>query len=91
MYALSTEEALSILRDLLAALFETGHRARDKELRNEVLIVASFIARQRRSHAFFRTTGLLDLLLTFATAAEKCSSKPRIHSPKRSRRECAGP
>ena len=72
MLALSNEETLSILRDLLRALFATGHREKDKELRNEVLIVASFIAREKSSHVFFRMTGLLDLLLTFATAAEKC-------------------
>ena len=70
MLALSNEETLSILRDLLRALFATGHREKDKELRNEVLIVASFIAREKSSHVFFRMTGLLDLLLTFATAAE---------------------
>jgi hypothetical protein len=70
MFSLSTEETLGTLRDLLGALLDTGHRARDKELRNEVLIVASFIARQRRSHSLFRTTGLLDMLLLYATAAE---------------------
>mmetsp|Transcript_44139 Transcript_44139/g.56561 ORF Transcript_44139/g.56561 Transcript_44139/m.56561 type:complete len:1219 (-) Transcript_44139:172-3828(-) len=70
MYALATTEALTTLRDLVAALLKTGHRTEDKELRNEVLIVCSFLARQRRSHAYFRTTGLLDMLLAYATAAE---------------------
>ena len=75
MYAMSTTGCLGTLRDLLVALLESGHRAQDKELRNEVLIVASFVARQRRSHALFRTTGLLDVLLAYATAAETQDSK----------------
>jgi len=70
MYALASEEALLVIKDLFEALLTKGHKARDKELRNEVLVVASFIARQQRSHTAFRTTGLLDLLLTYATAGE---------------------
>ena len=67
---------LTILKALLEALIVTGHRTKDKELRNEVLIVASLIARHKKSHGFFRTTGLLELLLTYATAAETDTPTP---------------
>eukprot|EP00618_Florenciella_parvula_P001096 CAMPEP_0119467934 /NCGR_PEP_ID=MMETSP1344-20130328/1905_1 /TAXON_ID=236787 /ORGANISM="Florenciella parvula, Strain CCMP2471" /LENGTH=529 /DNA_ID=CAMNT_0007500355 /DNA_START=375 /DNA_END=1960 /DNA_ORIENTATION=- len=76
MYALAAERPLTILKSLLEALIVTGHRTKDKELRNEVLIVASLIARHKKSHGFFRTTGLLELLLTYATAAETDTPTP---------------
>ena len=48
-----------------------GRSNKEKELRNEVLIVANLIARHRKSHAPFRAAHLLQLLLLYATAAEK--------------------
>ena len=71
MWALASEPALACLRQLFAALLISGRASKDKELRNEVLIVANLIARHRKSHAPFRTTHLLQLLLLYATAAEK--------------------
>jgi len=69
-YALSTEQNLTTLRDLFGHLLEAGHAQQAKELRNEVLIVASFVARQKRSHELFRSTGFLSTLLAYATAGE---------------------
>jgi hypothetical protein len=79
-YALSTEQGLATLRDLFRNLLAGGHGQRAKELRNEVLIVASFVARQQRSHALFRGTGWLHLLLAYATAGETNTppSSPRL-------------
>jgi hypothetical protein len=80
-YALSTEQGLATLRDLFRNLLAGGHGQRAKELRNEVLIVASFVARQPRSHALFRGTGWLHLLLAYATAGE--TNTPPPSSPRR--------
>ena len=70
MYQLSDPETLAVFRQLLSQLFLNGRRAADKQLRNEVLIVASLVASHRRSHKAFRTQRLLQLLLTYATASE---------------------
>ncbi|CAM9752955.1 unnamed protein product [Chrysoparadoxa australica] len=69
-HALSTYEALCTLRTVLEAFFVEGYRAKDKELRNEVLIVVSFISRNSRSLPFFRTSGMVHLLLRYVTAVE---------------------
>ena len=61
---------MTILLDLFGHLLEAGHAQQAKELRNEVLIVASFVARQKRSHELFRSTGFLSTLLAYATAGE---------------------
>lgn len=66
-FALSTSEALSSLDALLRGLLRSG-RAADKELRNEVAILAALVAGPRRSHALFRTSGLLATLVAAATA-----------------------
>jgi hypothetical protein len=43
-----------------------GHRTLDKELRNEVVIILSMIARaQRSNNTLFATTGLLQLLIRY--------------------------
>lgn len=69
-FALSTREGVSALRDTIEALLVGGFRNKDKELRNEAVIVASQLAGNGRSHALFRVTGLLQLLLRCATVVE---------------------
>lgn len=69
-FALSSWDGVSVLRDTVEALLVGGFRNRDKELRNEAIIVASYLARNGRSHALFRTTGMLLLLLRYSTAIE---------------------
>ena len=69
-FALSSWDGVSALRDTVEALLIGGFRNRDKELRNEAIIVASHLARNGRSHALFRTTGMLLLLLRYSTAIE---------------------
>lgn len=69
-FALSSWDGVSSLRDAVEALLIAGFREKDKELRNEALIVASLLASNVRSHRLFRTTGMLLLLLRYATAIE---------------------
>lgn len=69
-FALSTWDGVSALRDAVEALLIGGFRNKDKELRNEAVIVASQLSSNSRSHPLFRTTGMLLLLLRYATAIE---------------------
>jgi hypothetical protein len=45
VYRLGSERALWVLKDLLLRLLEAGYRSRDKELRNAVLVLLSFVSR----------------------------------------------
>lgn len=69
-FALSTWDGVSALRDTLEALLVGGFRKKEKELRNEAVIVASLLSSNGRSHSIFRSTGMLQLLLRYATAVE---------------------
>lgn len=69
-FALSTWDGVSALRDTVEALLIGGFRNKDKQLRNEAVIVASQLASNSRSHPLFRSTGMLQLLLRYATAIE---------------------
>lgn len=69
-FALSTWDGVSALRGTVETLLEGGFRNKDKELRNEAVIVASLLAGNGRSHPIFRLTGMLQLLLRYATAIE---------------------
>lgn len=48
VYRLGSERALWVLKDLLLRLLEAGYRSRDKELRNAVLVLLSFVSRSVR-------------------------------------------
>ena len=42
----------------------------DKELRNEVLIVSTLLAKRKENRGYFYESGFLSLLLLYATAIE---------------------
>lgn len=69
-FALSNWNGVSALKDVVEALLIGGFRNKDKELRNEAVIVASQLSSNGRSHPLFRNTGMLLLLLRYATAVE---------------------
>ncbi|CAM9691277.1 unnamed protein product, partial [Choristocarpus tenellus] len=69
-FALSEFDSMVALRKVLKALLVGGFRKKDKDLRNEVVIVVSQVAKSSRSHSLFRTTGILRLLLHCATVIE---------------------
>eukprot|EP00903_Cladosiphon_okamuranus_P014329 g13307.t1 len=69
-FALSSWSGVSALKDIVEALLIGGFRNKDKELRNEAVIVASQLSSNGRSHSLFRKTGMLLLLLRYATAVE---------------------
>ena len=67
---LGVPKTLNVLRRLLEQSMVSGFRAVDKELRNNVLVVASILARRQENHMLFITSGLLDLLLLYSCAPE---------------------
>ncbi|CAN0515751.1 unnamed protein product, partial [Ectocarpus sp. 12 AP-2014] len=69
-FALSSWNGVSALRDTVETLLLGGFRNKDKELRNEAVIVASQLLTNGRSHPLFRSTGMLLLSLRYATAIE---------------------
>ncbi|KAG5183474.1 hypothetical protein JKP88DRAFT_290358 [Tribonema minus] len=71
----SRSELLLVARKANAAFAlssreSAGRGSYDRALRNEALIVATLVARCRRSHEHLRDTGMLRLLIWFATAVE---------------------
>ena len=65
--ALQTADAHGVMCALLQALLQGGFRQADKELRNELLIVATLLASQPASWPLFRQSGLLDVAVTYAS------------------------
>ena len=70
MYRLSTFPCVATLSDTFKSLLVRGFRNKDKELRNEVLILSSLVARNKRSHKFFNETGFAATMCVYATVAE---------------------
>ena len=70
MRILGIKKTFDVLRGIFEQTLVGGFRARDKELRNNVLVVASILARHHRNHQFFISSGFLDSLLLYSTAPE---------------------
>mmetsp|Transcript_8913 Transcript_8913/g.11809 ORF Transcript_8913/g.11809 Transcript_8913/m.11809 type:complete len:1206 (+) Transcript_8913:188-3805(+) len=70
MYLLAQDEFIGILKELLEEMLKRGYRHKDKELRNEVLIVISLVAKHPNSHQCFHSTAMLHLLIKYATVSE---------------------
>jgi hypothetical protein len=68
---LDPDAVVGALGGLLEALLQDGHRAQDKQLRNEALVLCQLCAAHLpASRPAFAARGLLPLLLTAAVAAE---------------------
>lgn len=67
---LSFDIAIGVLRNLFLVLIFEGYRNADKELRNEIIIVLSLIAKDARSIPYFVHSGMLTDLVTYSCAAE---------------------
>ena len=68
---LDADAVVGALCGLLEALLQDGHRAQDKQLRNEALVLCQLCAAHLpESRAAFASSGLLHPLLTAAVAAE---------------------
>lgn len=70
MRVLGVKKTFDVLRGVFEQTLVGGFRAKDKELRNNVLVVASILARHRPNHQFFISSGFLDSLLLYSTAPE---------------------
>ena len=68
MYCLS--DKVGVLCKTFRELLSRGFRNKDKETRNEVLILASLIARNARSHQFFISSNFVKIMCIYATVAE---------------------
>jgi hypothetical protein len=66
----ATGRTVKVLGQLLNELLTEGHRTQDKELRNEVLILITYLARQEACRPDFAVTGLLEVMLTTSSAVE---------------------
>eukprot|EP00505_MAST-04D_sp_SCG-Rhode-Island_P000780 Stramenopile-MAST_4_protein_780 len=67
---MGVKKTFDVLRGLLEQTLVSGFRGKDKELRNNLLVVCSILARHRNNHQFFVSSGLLDLLLLYSSAME---------------------
>jgi len=70
MYRMSTPSNIATLCKHFRSLLQRGFRNKDKELRNEILILASLVARNKRGHEHFNSTGFVKLMCIYATVAE---------------------
>jgi len=70
LYLLAEAELIAVFKGLLEEMLKKGYRHKDKELRNEVLIVISLIGKHPKSHPYFLSTGMLHLLVKYATVSE---------------------
>ena len=70
MYTLSDGVAVGVLCKIFRDLLRRGFRNKDKETRNETLILSSLIARNRRSHRHFLESKFLHVMCIYATVAE---------------------
>ncbi|GMI12631.1 hypothetical protein TrLO_g13021 [Triparma laevis f. longispina] len=68
MYCLS--DKVGIMCKTFRNLLQRGFRNKDKETRNEVLILSSLIARNKRSHNFFLSSSFVKVMSVYATVAE---------------------
>ena len=66
----ATTRTIEVLHALVNDLLTEGHRTQDKELRNELLILVTYLAKHESSRGDFASTGLLDVLLTTSSAVE---------------------
>jgi hypothetical protein len=68
-----------------------GHRTSDKDLRNEVVIILSMIARaQRSNNILFATTGLLQLLIRYIAELHSTTTAIVLLLLSRANTECYG-
>ena len=67
---LGTGRVVATLRGLLERSMVEGFRARDKELRNNILVTASLLTRRLENQSHFVNTGFLSLLLLYSCARE---------------------
>ncbi|GMH83964.1 hypothetical protein TrVE_jg10224 [Triparma verrucosa] len=68
MYCLG--DKVGILCKTFRNLLHRGFRNKDKETRNEILILSSLIARNKRSHSFFLSSSFVKVMCVYATVAE---------------------
>ena len=68
MYTLS--DGVGVLCGVFKDLLHRGFRNKDKETRNEILILSSLIARNPRSHEYFLNSRFVRCMCIYATVAE---------------------
>ena len=74
----ATPRTVEVLAKGLNELLVEGHRTQDKELRNEILILITYLASEPACHAAFAATGLLETILTTASAVEADSGQSTV-------------
>jgi hypothetical protein len=64
------KSTFQVLHNLLVRILSSGYRKKDKELRNELLIVSHLLSQHPPALEHFKTTGYLQTLLDFSTAPD---------------------
>jgi hypothetical protein len=72
------ENVVATMKTLLDELLSEGHRAQDKQLRNELLVLVTFVANSLGTHDLIASTGLLEVMLTVASALESEVPPPNV-------------
>jgi len=67
---ISTLETVETFKHLFDEMVEHGHRQQDKELRNQLLVLFSYLVQHDACHAYFAQTGLLEAMMNVAFALE---------------------
>jgi hypothetical protein len=67
---LCKKSTFSVLHGLLVRVLMSGYRKKDKELRNEILIISHLLSQHPPALEHFKTTGYLQTLLEFSTAPD---------------------
>eukprot|EP00164_Ancoracysta_twista_P005803 GFYU01007978.1.p1 GENE.GFYU01007978.1~~GFYU01007978.1.p1 ORF type:complete len:1066 (-),score=264.08 GFYU01007978.1:74-3157(-) len=62
--------SVNVLKDLFVRIVTEGYKMKDKEMRNEILVIASLVSTAKANQHIFLDTGFLHLMLLFATATE---------------------
>lgn len=69
-FLLGNEQSVVTITSIFERLLLFGFKKADKELRNEVLVVATLVAERKASVPLFVNSGFLGLVLEYAVAAE---------------------
>jgi len=68
--ALGTRQGVQMLKTLFLEILASGFQVKNKELRNELLIICTFVAADETTRPLFMETGFLEALIVCATCFE---------------------
>lgn len=76
LFVLGNTDTIALLKRFLKKMLQHGYRLEDKQLRNEVVIVASILAQRKPCAKKFMETGFVDLLVEAVAPPEGSAITP---------------